>query len=170
MMMLIRICNENWHAVERDLLALSWSWSRVEKKFTHIMTGVTLSLWTLISIVVSSPPGTAVYHAETRSGPLTPEAQFLANMSEQQAGVISLRSRYDRHGADSVSVAPRADSFDALPDYGGFKLDALPVDEMLARREELMQAARDGNLGPDKVLRDEYNPFARGHSKIVGAL
>jgi hypothetical protein len=159
MMTLVRICGEHWHAVERDLRVIGL---RREDIGTSKLT-----LWELISYVVASPPGTAVFHAETRSGPLTQEAQFLANMSEQMAG-IPLQGRYARPGADPTPFAPprpKADSFASLPDYGGFKLDALPAAEMVRKRSELAATMREkeaaGEMNTDRVATDKFSLFRK---------
>lgn len=150
MMQLVRICGENWPAVERDLLTLGYTRDDIGTP--------KLTLWQLISIVVSSPPGTAVYHAETRHNQLTPEGQMLAAMSGINAG-----PNPNGPAAHSASL-PKVDSFAALPDYGGMKLEAHPVDEFVQLRaklaEEAQERARAGK-GGDKVTKDEYNPFAK---------
>jgi hypothetical protein len=162
MMTLIRICSEHWHAVERDCMALNWLWSADDQQFFHVVNGVKLSVWQLISIVVTSPPGTAVYHASTRGDtPWTPEAQLMANLGEQQAGVLGLNARYQRPGVDSTPPPrQKVNSFDALPDYGGMKLDALPVTELITRREELAKAARESG-SKDRTMFDKYGAKQR---------
>jgi hypothetical protein len=161
MMTLVRICGQHWHAVERDLLVLGYHKEDIGTE--------KLTLWELISVVVSSPPGTAVFHAETRSGTLTQEAQFLANMSEQMAGV-PLHARYERPGVDPTPFQqqwqpPKADSFASLPDYGGFKLDALPPGEMVRKRAELAATMRDkeaaGELNTDRMVADKFSLFRK---------
>jgi hypothetical protein len=161
MMTLVRICGEHWHAVERDLRVLGL---RREDIGTSKLT-----LWELISYVVASPPGTAVFHAETRNGTLTQEAQFLANMSEQMAGV-PLHARYERPGVDPTPFQQqwqpsKADSFASLPDYGGFKLDALSPGEMVRKRAELAATMRDkeaaGELNTDRMVADKFSLFRK---------
>jgi hypothetical protein len=162
MMALVRICGQHWHAVERDLVALNWLWSEDDSQFIHVMSGVSLKFWRLAPIILASPPGSAVYHAETRGeSALTPEAQLLANLSEQYAGVLDLNARYQRPGGNSTPLKqPRFDSFAALPDYGGIKLDVLPADELVAKREELAKAAREGG-SKDRTIKDVYRPGQR---------
>jgi hypothetical protein len=137
MMTLVRICGEHWHAVERDLIALGF---RKEDVGTP-----KLSFYELVSIVVASPPGSAVYHAETRGDTAwTPEAQLLASLRGQPAQ------------ADSQQPV-RHNSFGTLPDYGGFKLDALPADELVSRRAELADKVRASGK-QDRAIRDVYRP------------
>lgn len=158
--MLVRICGQHWHAVERDLLTLGY---RKQDIGTPKLT-----LWELISIVVASPPGTAVFHAETRSGSYTQEAQLLANLSEQYAGV-PLPGRYQRGGVDGTpfATAPaKVDSFAQLPDYGGFKLEAMEPGEFVRKRAELAAIMREkeasGELtNNDRVVVDKYSPFQK---------
>jgi hypothetical protein len=142
MMTLTRIMCQNWHAVERDLLDLNWHRDADDGRIKHMLTGSEITLWQLISIVVAAPPGTAVYHAETRSGTLTPEAQLMANLSEQQAGLIGVERRYQRAGVDSQFKPPRYGTMEALPNYKGVALTALPVNEHQAKLKELQEAAR----------------------------
>jgi hypothetical protein len=153
---LVRICAEQWHAVERDLLSLQWSWDRTDKRFRHIITGAVMSLWTLASVVVASPPGTAVYHAETRNGQQTLEAQMLAELGGQRAS----SSPYPLKPQQQKKV----DSFAELPDYGGFKLTALPVEDFKATREAMAVEARERAMagkGGDRVVKDKYDPFGK---------
>jgi hypothetical protein len=160
MMTLARICGEHRHAVERDLIALRFN------GLEDLGNTPKLTVFKLVSIVCASPPGTAVYHAETRGNtPLSPEAQFLANLSEQQAGLLDLNARYQLPGVNSMPVnLPqfKASSFASLPDYQGLKLEALPVDEMISKREELAQTAR-ANAGKvkDRVVLEKYDAHGR---------
>lgn len=175
-MALVRICGEHWHAVERDLLSLNWAWERSEKRFKHIVTGQELSLWTLVSIVVSSPPGTAVYHAETRSGTMTPDQQMLASMSGYQVpqdnspvwGAQGQPMSGGLWGADSTpgqipQIRTKADSFAALPNWGGMKLDALPVDELVRKREELASKIRASKSAKasEKTVLDRRSTYGK---------
>lgn len=131
-MLLVRIVTENWHAVERDLFALGKRKSDV---------GTALTLWELISIVVAAPPGTAVYHAETRSGTYTPEAQLLAGITGAQGS--------------QAPAQPKADSLESLPDYCGLRLDSMPIDEFVKLRQAKMIEAQE-NPGRDRVILDEF--------------
>lgn len=177
MMTLVRICGEHWHAVERDLLSLNWIWERSEKRFRHITTDRELSLWQLASIVMSSPPGSAVYHAETRSGSMTPEQQMLASMSGYQApqsdspvwGASGASTTGGIWGADAVppsqvpQIRTKADSFAALPNWGGMKLDALPVDELVKKREEMASRIREskGANASERTVLDRRSAYGK---------
>ena len=149
MMALVRICGEHWHAVERDMMALNWLWSEDDSQFCHAITpGVSLGFWRLSSVVLSSPPGTAVYHAETRGdSSWTPEAQMLAGLNNQRAQTVP-------------EPEFKYNSFAALPDYGGFKLDALPADELVSRRAELAEQVRASGK-QDRAIKDVYRPGQR---------
>jgi hypothetical protein len=135
MITLTRIMGQHWNAVERDLLSFGY---RLEDIGTPKLT-----LWELISIVVESPPGSAVYHAETREGTFTPEAQLLANMGRQQQ-----------------EPAPKADSLSAMSDYRGLKLSTYTVDEFVAAREKRAAEIRASGA-KDKSMPDKYSPFMR---------
>ncbi len=142
-MTLTRIMCQHWHAVERDLLDLNWYRDENDGRIKHMLTGSEITLWQLISVVVAAPPGTAVYHAETRRGPFTPEAQLMQNLSEQHAGLIDVDRRYQRPGVDSDFRPPRRGTMEALPNYKGVALEALPVDEHQAKLRQLQEEARE---------------------------
>ena len=119
---LVRICCEHRHAVERDLISLGFN--GIEDLGTPRLT-----IWKLNSIVWGSPPGSAVYHAETRNGTYTPEAQLLAGLTGP--------SYYPR----SAPVA-KVDELAGLANWhppgrqNAFSLDAMPVDELRTLREQ----------------------------------
>src|SRR5574338_885910 len=89
MMLLIRVFKESYHAVERDLLTMGYTVDDIGPK---------LSVWQLISIVKASPPGSAVFHAENKGWDRA--SHLLANLGEQQAGLMNLKSRHPRPGVD----------------------------------------------------------------------
>jgi hypothetical protein len=153
MMTLVRICGEHRHAVGRDLLALGpgYHWDDI---------GVKLTVWELVSIVIASPPGTAVYHAETRSGTMTPDQQMLASM----AGYQPLQ---DVPGANKPASTERP-AADPLADMrpmaiGGstVQLDAMDPVELVRKREEIAARVRESK-SQDKVSKEKYDPFAAG--------
>src|SRR6516225_9232649 len=74
------------HALQRDLLTLGF---RAKDMFTDRLT-----ISELISIVVASPPGSALRHAFDDGGTRTDHV--LANMAEAQAGVAHLTVTYNR--------------------------------------------------------------------------
>lgn len=145
MMTLIRICGQRWHAVERDLISLGYHKNDI---------GTKLTVWELNSIVDASPPGSAVYHAETRAGSMTPEAQLLANLGEQHP-------RHARPSVDSAPVNPKSNTFDSIPvtqgnSYMGITLKAMPADEL----KSTMKRMRDEYASKsDRVVLDKYSEF-----------
>jgi hypothetical protein len=154
MMTLVRIFGENWHAVERDLLTLGYRREDI---------GTTkLTLWELISIVAASPPGTAVYHAETRKGVLTPEAQLMAS----SMGVQLPSNVVDSQQRSRSAGTPGHLSLESQPDYMGLKLEALPPDELLSRLAELRSKAQGST---DKVQTDKYDPWGAARRKQLAA-
>lgn len=131
MIALAAVVKDHWHAVQRDLLAMGYHADDI---------GTKLSLWELVSIVVASPPNTAVHHA---TGGWSREAQLLANFSEQKAGLIGLNARYARPGVDSREVKPLTE-FDTLPAYKGIALEAMPADEFTVKLKERQRLTREG--------------------------
>lgn len=159
MMTLARICGQHRHAVERDLIALGFDgWDSV---------GVDprLTLWKLISIVLASPPNTAVYHAETRSGTMTPEQQLLAQamgygsvpeqvspQAQPQESVVAVGQDDSLSGLASMTIGDRS-----------VMLEALPPDELKAKREEIAAKIRASEgEARDTVLTEKYDPFEAG--------
>lgn len=151
MMALVRICGQHWHAVERDLMELNWLWSEDDSQFCHAITGVSLKFWRFAPLVLASPPGTAIYHAETRGdGPWSPEVQMLSRLGMGQQNV-------------PPAELQKFNSFESLPDYGGIKLEAFPADELVAKRKKLVEAARKRG-SKDRAIRDVYRP---GQSPVM---
>ena len=122
-MMLARVVVEHWHAVQRDLLALGYRSTRSD-------VGVGLSVWELISVIGASPPGSAVHNALSEGW--TREAHLLANLGEQESGLMRLTARYVRPGVDEpeevVEVTP--------PGAFGAQFEIMTVDELEAKRAE----------------------------------
>ncbi len=129
MMTLVRVISEHWHAVERDLLALGFHADDI---------GTKLSCWELISIVVAAPPGSAVFHADQR---WSKTDELMANLGEQQAGVLNLSGRYARPGVDP---AQQHSSIGGGYQVGGMtvRLDALPVVDFKAKLAAAQASAR----------------------------
>lgn len=121
-----------WHAVERDLLALN---------FTADDIGVNLSTAQLISIVLASPTGSAVARFDPAIWSRTDE--LIANLGEQQAGLVSLNARYERPQVDTRPVRQQT-AMDSLPAYRGIEFEAHPVDEFTAKLKEKQRIAREG--------------------------
>lgn len=123
MMTVTRVCHQHWHAVERDLISLGF-------KANDIGTPK-LSLWEFISIVIAAPVGSAV--REAMDGGWSQSDRLLANLGEQQAGVLRLTGRYPRPGIEDQHVQlPRATP--GFKPYGGIPLDVMSAEELEARR------------------------------------
>ena len=118
-MTLTRTMWDHWHAVERDLISLGY---RADDIGTPKLT-----LWELISIVVAAPPGSAVHFA---IGAWTKESEMLANLSEQQAGLLSVNGRYPRPG---VEYRPRTTS--SVKPAFGVVMQPMSPEEFLAKRK-----------------------------------
>lgn len=141
--MLTRIMGQHWNAVERDLLSLGY---RCEDIGTPKLT-----LWELISIVTASPPSSAVYHAETRDGTYTPEAQLLAGRGRQQV----------QQQQPMEVPQPKFNSLSMMPDYGGMKLTSFDSpEELVAAREKRAAEVRAAG-SKDRVGLDKYSPFMK---------
>lgn len=84
----------HWRAVQRDLLTLGYRESDI---------GTRLDLGEMIAVVCAAPAGTAVRWALEQGW--SREAHLLANLTEREAGLINLPSRYPRPGID-VQPAP----------------------------------------------------------------
>lgn len=154
MMTLVRICGQHRRAVERDLLVLGYRWEDVGTS--------RLATWELVSIVLASPPGTAVYHAETRSGAMTPEQQMLAKALGFQAGDASVPAEVAPPPSPQKQQPPDPLSRLASATIGGqaVLLDALPPEEFRAKRDEIAaRIAASQGRSRDKVHREQYDPF-----------
>jgi hypothetical protein len=132
MIALAAVIKDYWHAVERDLLDLGYHADDI---------GTKLTTCELISIVLAAQPGTAVQHFNPNSWSRTEE--LIANLTEQQAGLLSLNARYARPKVDPTPVKPRSE-FDTLPPYKGIVLEPMPVDEFTAKLKARQKAAREG--------------------------
>ena len=106
------------HALQRDLLTLGF---RAKDMFTDRLT-----ISELISIVVASPPGSALRHAFDDGWTRTDHV--LANMAEAQAGVAHLTGPYDRPGLG-----------DRLPGEQIFPADVMTWEQMDRLDEERQQ-------------------------------
>jgi hypothetical protein len=132
MIALAAAIKDHWHAVERDLLAIGYHADDI---------GTKLTTCELISIVLASPPGTAVHHFDPNAWSRTDE--LIANLGEQQAGLLNLNARYARPQVDSTPVKPYSE-FEHLAPYKGIILEAAPVDEFTAKLKERQRIAREG--------------------------
>lgn len=137
MIALAAAINTYWHAVERDLLDLGYHADDI---------GTKLTTCELISIVLAAPTGSAVHRFDPNCWSRTDE--LLANLGEQQAGVLSLNARYARPQVDSTPVR-RQTEMDFMPAYMGVQLDSAPMDEFTAKLKERQRIAREQAEGKD---------------------
>lgn len=107
----------HWHAIKRDLLAMQRSADEIDAG--------TLPFLDLVSIVVASPPGTAVFFAMDG---WSKEAQLLANRQEQAAGLIDLQRRHERPGVPLGP--PRANQATLIQPQGGVRRTKVEMDTM----------------------------------------
>lgn len=130
-MIALAACIRNhWHAVERDLLALGYHADDI---------GTKLSTCELISIVLAAPPGSALHQSDPTRWSRTDE--LIANLGEQQAGLVNLNARYER---PQVVSSPQLHSDMAnLAPFMGQQLEHLPVDEFTARLKARQRKARE---------------------------
>lgn len=124
MMTLTRCIAESWHWVERDLLSLGL---RADDIGTPKLT-----LWELISIVVASPPGSACY---TKVGNWSRTDELLANLGEQNAGVMQLTGRYPRPGVDGSQTRSASNGFTPLM---GVAFEPMEKETFVQKRREYM--------------------------------
>lgn len=123
MMTLVRVLSTHWHAVERDLLSMGY---RADDIGTPKLT-----LWELISIVVAAPVGTAVRYAE--DGGWSRTDGLIANLAEQQAGVLQLTGRYPRPGVGVDQARTRSASSEFTPAYGA-PFQPMDKEDFIAKR------------------------------------
>ena len=131
MMALAACVRDHWHAVERDLLDLGYTANDI---------GTKLSVCQLISVVLAAPPGTAVHHFDPTRWSRTDE--LIANLGEQQAGLLSLNARYERPQVDSVPAPKPLTNAAGLRPYGGVQLDGAPVADFQAKLKALQEKRR----------------------------
>jgi hypothetical protein len=86
--MLAAVIRRHWHALVRDVLSLG---RRASDMFTERLTFAEM-----VSIVVGAPPTSSVRHF--LDGGWSREAQLIANLQEQQAGVATMKQPYARPG------------------------------------------------------------------------
>lgn len=136
MMTLARICGQHRHAVERDLLNLGPGYHLKD-------VGTKLTMWELVSVVVASPPNTAVFTAETRRD------QGI-DFTGTEWGQVP--TPVDEQPYQRVKAAPQqqSDHLAGLHDYHGVKLNAYPPDELKRKREEIMERIRNSQQAKDR--------------------
>lgn len=128
-MTLVAVMGDHWHAVERDLLDMGY---RADDIGTERLT-----LWELISIVVAAPPNTAVHY---KTGQWDKQSEMLANMSEQNAGLLNLKGRYLRPGVDLGQQVTRSVGEKA---WNGVQFEAFEKDEFIEKRAKWLERQRD---------------------------
>ncbi|HVQ84617.1 MAG TPA: hypothetical protein VMS84_07560 [Mycobacterium sp.] len=89
--MLVRVVGECWHAFHYDVMRLGRDVN-------------SLTLAEMITVVVGAPPTSSVRYF--LDGGWSREAQLLANMQEQQAGIGTLSQPYPRPGVAAREVDP----------------------------------------------------------------
>lgn len=92
--MLGQAIRDYWHALVRDVLALG---------FTTADMFTTLSVAEMVAIVVGAPPNSSLRYFI--DGGWSREAQLLANINEQNAGVANLQAPYERPGTEFKPAA-----------------------------------------------------------------
>lgn len=127
-MKLVHVMGSYWHWVERDLISLGF---RADDIGTPKLT-----LWELISIVVAAPTGTAVH---MKMGSWTRQEELLANLAEQQAGVLQLTGRYPRPGVDVSQAFSRPLGGDGFKPINGIKFETYEPQEFTRKRAEYMR-------------------------------
>jgi hypothetical protein len=98
--MLASVIRRNWHALNRDIIALGY---RASDMFT------TLTFGDMVSIVVGAQPGTSVRHFLDQGW--TREAHLLANMQERDAGLLRIGQPYPRPGVEQRQPDPQQKFF-----------------------------------------------------------
>ena len=133
--MLAHVVGECWHALVRDVIALGF---RIEDMFT------TLSVRDMVSIVCAAPPGTSVRWYLDKGW--SREAQLLADLNEQRAGVAKLPASYTRPGlerrVEADPVAPGGGKF--------FQTEAISWEEA-DRRDKIRYSGQFKPKGPTKT-------------------
>jgi hypothetical protein len=134
--MLGRAVGWHWLSLVRDVLALGYRREDIFKS---------LSVADMAAIVCAAPPGSALRDAF--DGGWSKEAQLLANMQEQQAGISELAGPYQRPGQSGWG-----DEGDDLPQMGkqdakgyrmfGGKAQSMTWDEAVERDRQRYAAAQ----------------------------
>lgn len=132
--MLGRAIGDHWYAVVRDVLALGY---RTEDILTE------LSVADMVAIVYAAPPNSSLRYF--LDGGWSREAQLLANMQEQYAGIAKLEQPYQRPGSEFRPPA-QGKAFNASA------MSWTEMDERNKKRYALAdQLARKGSRPPGKT-------------------
>lgn len=145
----------HWHAIKRDLIALSRSADEIDSG--------TLPFTDLVSIVVASPPGTAVFQAMDA---WSKTDQLLANLGEQWSGLVSLDRRHPRPGVEATRGQPLANRATEIAVQGGVRRSKVEMDSM--EIEDWIRA-RGANWGlPEEKIAEQLATLrAAGLAKAV---
>jgi hypothetical protein len=136
--MLTEAVGTHWHALVRDVIALG-------KDPDDMFLTKDLSFAKMVSIVVAAPPTSSLrWYLD---GGWSREAQLLANMQEQGAGISTLNQPYMRPGGPDPAETAVASTF--------FPAEAMTWEEMDRRDAERYKTA---------VERD-YKPVGKTHSR-----
>jgi hypothetical protein len=127
--MLAHVVGDCWHAFHRDVMALNRDVNA-------------LTLAEMVSVVVGAPPGSSVRH--WLDGGWSQEAQLLANMAEQNAGIATMTEPYARPG-----VAQRPE--DPLRGTQFFPADVITWEEADRRDAQRYANAAPARPGTTKV-------------------
>jgi hypothetical protein len=112
--MLAHVVGECWHAFHYDVMALGRDVND-------------LTLAEMITVVIGAPPHSSVRHFLDDGW--SREAQLLANMQEQNAGIAQLHEPYPRPGVNRRPVDPTASA-------QFFPTESIPWEEM-DRRDKI---------------------------------
>lgn len=156
MITLVRVISEHWHAVERDLLTLGFHADDI---------GTKLTCWELISIVVAAPPHSAVFHADKR---WSQTDELMANLGEQQAGVLNLSGRYTRPGVDPAAHRSSIGGSDYQMGGMGVRLDALPVVDFKAKLAAAQGRAKAAAEGGDTSAEKSFSSSMQTGTTLGG--
>lgn len=108
MITLARVVVDHAHAVQRDLVCHRLRWD------VYGLPGdEKLPFEQFVSFVMGAHPSTALGYAVSEGW--SPTDELLANMTEQQAGLIKLTARYQRPGVQPKELPPSSES-ERLPE------------------------------------------------------
>lgn len=128
--MLATVIRKHWLALVRDVKALGY---RASDMFTDELTFAEM-----VAIVCAAPPQSSVRWFVDQGW--SREAQLLANLQEQQAGIGKMREPYQRPGIDQRTEDPQAnDGF-----FRGDPYTWTEFDELERKRESNAHAAEPG--------------------------
>lgn len=129
--MLASVIRKHWHALVRDVLALG---CRASDMFTERLTFAEM-----VAIVVGAPPTSSVRWFLDQGW--SREAQLLANMQEQQAGIAhKMTEPIQRPGIDQRTLDPTDNRF-----FRGDQYTWTEFDELERKRESSAHTPAPGS-------------------------